>query len=249
MKCVAIIPARLESSRFPGKVLCDLAGKPMLQWVFERVKQARCLAQVYIATDAPKVEAVCSRFTANIIRTSPNHLCGSDRVAEAARTLEADLIVNVQGDEPLIDPELIDRLAALFDDPTVTLASAMTPIRSAEDLFDRNVVKVVTDAQDNALYFSRAAIPWSRDDPPGATGPLPASLMAYQHIGLYCFRRETLFAFAALPPDPLELLEGLEPLRALAHRWPIKMLRTDRPCIGVDTEKDLEKVRTILEQQ
>ena len=176
MKCVAIIPARLESSRFPGKVLCDLAGKPMLQWVFESVEKAHCLAEVYIATDAPKVEAVCSRFTANIIRTSPNHICGSDRVAEAARTLEADLIVNVQGDEPLIDPELIDRLAALFDDPTVTLASAMTPIRSAEDLFDRNVVKVVTDARENALYFSRAAIPWSRDDPPDATGfPRPKS--------------------------------------------------------------------------
>ena len=249
MKLVAIIPARLESSRFPGKVLRNLAGKPMLQWVFERVEQARSVAEVYIATDAPKVEAVCSRFTTNIIRTSPHHVCGSDRVAEAAHTLDADLIVNVQGDEPLIDPELIDRLAALFDDPAVTLASAMTPIRTADDLFDPNVVKVVTDIEENAMYFSRAAIPWSRDDSPGAAGLLPETLTAYQHIGLYLFRRETLLAFAALPPDPLELLEGLEPLRALAHRWPIRMLRTDRPCIGVDTEEDLEKVRIILEQQ
>ena len=249
MNGVVIIPARLGSSRFPGKVLRDIAGKPMLQWVYERAAQARSITGVYIATDAPEVETACRRFTDNIIRTRPDHVCGSDRVAEAAQSLDADLIVNVQGDEPLIDPDLLDRLAALFDDPTVTLASAMTPIQSVDDLFNRNVVKVVVDAQDHAMYFSRAAIPWFRDDPPGATGSLPESLTAFQHIGLYFFRRETLFAFAALPPDPLERLEGIEPLRALAHRWPIKMLRTDRPCVGVDTEEDLEKVRTILEQQ
>ena len=146
MTLAAIIPARLESSRFPGKVLRDLAGKPMVQWVYERVAQAHRVAEVYIATDAPRVEAVCSRFTSNIIRTRPDHLCGSDRVAEAACTLDADLIVNVQGDEPLIDPNLIDCLVELFDDPAVTLASAMTPIRTAEDLFDPNIVKVVVDA-------------------------------------------------------------------------------------------------------
>ncbi len=248
MNVVAIIPARLHARRLPRKVLQEIAGKPMIQWVYERVQQARRVTEVYIATDAPEVEAVCRRFTANVVRTSPAHRSGTDRIAEVARTLDAEVIVNVQGDEPLIDPALVDRLAALAEDPALCMASAMTPLHCIEDVLNPNVVKVVSDAHGYALYFSRAPIPWLGNGTLSGTGALPEGFVVYKHIGIYLYRREALLAFAEMPPAPLEHIERLEQLRALANGWRIRMLETAYDSIGVDTPEDLEKVRTMVNQ-
>lgn len=245
MKCVAIIPARLHSTRLFQKVLQPIAGKPMIQWVYERVAQAQRIDQVYIATDAPEVGQRCAAFTENIVYTSPAHRSGTDRVAEVARALDAEVVVNVQGDQPLIEPALIDALTALIEDPATDMASAMTPIREVADFLDPHVVKVVTDAEGYALYFSRAPIPWLHAVP--ERGPLPEGFMAFKHLGVYAFRRASLLAFTALPPAPLERIERLEQLRALASGWRIRMLYTTDEGIGVDTEQDLQRVREILQ--
>lgn len=238
MSVVAVIPARLDARRLPGKVLCEIGGKPMIQWVYERARKARRLAAVYVATDADAVEAACQRFGAEVIRTSSAHRSGTDRVAEAAGRLDAEAVLNVQGDEPLIEPALLDRLAALAADASVRMASAMTPLRDVAALHDPHVVKVVVDHRSDALYFSRAPIPW-----PGSGGTLPEDYPAYKHLGVYYFRRTALLEFAALPPAPLEQHEQLEQLRALAHGWKIRMVETAYDGLGVDTPADLEKVR------
>jgi 3-deoxy-manno-octulosonate cytidylyltransferase (CMP-KDO synthetase) len=240
MRTAVIIPARLESTRLPGKVLLDLAGKPMIQWVHERVRGARAVDELHVATDSADIERVCRGFGASVLRTSAAHRCGTDRCAEAAAHLDADVVINVQADEPLLDPPLLDRLAAAFADPDVRMASAMSRITSAEDRDDPHVVKVVCDRRGRALYFSRAPIPWPRRAEDGLAG--------FRHLGVYAYRRRALLDFVALPPARLEEVEGLEQLRALDHGWRIDMIEAPRAWPSVDTAADLARVRAILER-
>jgi 3-deoxy-manno-octulosonate cytidylyltransferase (CMP-KDO synthetase) len=249
MKILAVIPARLESKRLPGKVLRQVGGKPLIQHVYERVLRARKVDEVLIATDSPEVEEACRMFTSGIFLSRQSHASGTDRIAEVARTVEAGIIINVQCDEPMIDPPLIDALVDLFRDPAVQMASAASRIHGVQDLLDPNVVKVVTDQQGDALYFSRAPIPWSRNDPPSGAGPLAEGAFAHKHIGVYVYRRECLLALAEQPRTPLETLESLEQLRAQENGWKIRILEWDYHGIDVDTEEDLERLRVMLERE
>ena len=252
---VAIIPARYASSRFPGKALVDIAGKPMIQWVYERTCQASGVDCVLVATDDAQIFQVVQGFGGHAVMTSPNHATGTDRLAEVAATLAAELIVNVQGDEPLIEPAAIDAaIAPCVEDPTLVMSTLRCPIPSVDELFDIGITKVVCDAQDFALYFSKAPIPYHRD----AWGPLTSMVarlrlaggtppvVGWRHIGLYVYRRTFLLEFARLPQTPLERLEQLEQLRALEHGYRIKVVPTPYVSIGVDTPEDVAKVRRLL---
>lgn len=242
MKIICVIPARYASTRLPGKPLADIAGKPMIQHVYERVKQARRPADVFVATDHEQVFQAVKAFGGKVMMTAADHPTGTDRLAEVARRFtDAEIIVNVQGDEPLIAPETVDLLASAFDEAPpelvmATLASELTP----EEEQNPAAVKVVTDLNGNALYFSRSLIPYPRNT--------HAALTPLKHIGLYAYRREFLLAFAALSPTPLEQMESLEQLRALEHGYRIKVLRTPFRSVGVDTPEDLIRVNQILSQ-
>ena len=233
---VGVIPARYASSRFPGKALADIAGKPMIQWVYERARQARCLQRLLVATDDERIAEAIKHFGGEVVMTSPEHPSGTDRLAEAVRDLPCDVVVNVQGDEPLIDPRAIEQaVQPLLDDATIVMSTLATPITSEDVWHDPNVVKVVTDANGFALYFSRSSIPYHRDGTP--------PLNALHHVGLYVYRKDFLLRFAALSPTPLEQLERLEQLRVLENGGKIKVVVTDYTAIGVDTAEDLEKVK------
>ncbi|HEX2952052.1 MAG TPA: 3-deoxy-manno-octulosonate cytidylyltransferase [Armatimonadota bacterium] len=242
---VGIIPARYASTRFPGKPLADIAGRPMIQHVYDRVCRASLIDEVMVATDDQRIFDAVRRFGGEVIMTSPDHQTGTDRLAEVAKRLSAvEIIVNIQGDEPLIDPDAIDAVAApLRDDPTIPMCSVMAPMPDAIRSWDANVVKVVTDLQGFALYFSRAPIPSPRE---ALTGPGPWK----KHIGLYAYRRDFLLTLTELAPTPLEKLEKLEQLRVLENGYRIKMVeRTEDSSIGVDTPEDLERVRAVLESR
>ena len=247
----AIVPARYASTRLPGKPLADIAGKPMVAWVMERAR-ASGAAGVWAATDHPEVFAAVEAAGFSAVMTSPDCASGTDRLAEvAARLGWADdvVVVNVQGDEPLIDPALIRATAqALFDHPGASMATVCHPLHDMAEAFNPNVVKVVTDKDGFALYFSRAPIPWARDA--WATGPsdtLPAGLPISRHIGLYAYRVGFLKAYPGLERPALETFESLEQLRALWHGHRIAVVET-RQAIppGVDTPEDLEKVRRLF---
>jgi 3-deoxy-manno-octulosonate cytidylyltransferase (CMP-KDO synthetase) len=249
---VAIIPARFASTRLPGKPLSDIHGKTMIERVWERVRTAALVERVVVATDDERIAAVVRGFGGEAVLTSPEHTTGTDRLAEAARSIPADLIVNVQGDEPMLDPAGIDRAAgALLEDGSLPMATLSLPLRSIEEMLAPSVVKVVTDADGNALYFSRSPIPHVRI---GASADLRAAAeaavarsLARKHVGLYAYRREALLRFASLPPAPLEEAEGLEQLRALHHGMRIRVVPTDgEGGVAVDTPEDLERVRALL---
>ena len=241
MKILCVIPARYASTRLPGKPLADIAGKPMIRHVYERACQAQRPDMVLVATDNEKVYAAVTAFGGQALMTSADHPTGTDRLAEVARAYQDyDIIINVQGDEPLIAPEVIDRLAAVFDEePGLTMATLATVM--AEEEYDQpSAVKVVTNLQGYALYFSRSRIPFPRvkvDEMP-----------VYKHIGIYAYRRDFLLTYAALAPTPLERTESLEQLRALEHGYRIKVLITDFQSIGVDTPEDLDKVNKIFKE-
>jgi len=242
---VGIIPARYASTRFPGKPLVDLAGKPMIQHVYERACRAASLSAVLVATDDARIFDAVVSFGGKAVMTDAGHPTGTDRLAEVAGGLSTiDIIVNIQGDEPLIMPETIDAVTApLIADAGIPMSSVMSPLPDADRAGDANIVKVVTDLQGFALYFSRAPIPYPREGVAGA-GPWK------KHVGLYAYRREFLLAFTRLTPTPLEQLEKLEQLRALEHGYRIRMVeRADDGSIGVDTPEDLERARAILEAQ
>ncbi len=236
MISAALIPARMGSTRFPGKPLVDLAGKPIIQWVYERASQAVSVSRVVVATCDAEIADAVTGFGGEVVMTSDKHRSGTDRIAEAARDIKADVIVNVQGDEPLIDPCSIDRaVEPLLHDESIVMSSLMVPI-DREAAKDPNLVKVVVNVKGFALYFSRSPIPYERN---------PVQLIL-GHVGLYAYRRDFLMKFASLEPTPLEKAESLEQLRALEHGFKIKMLEVaDRP-LGVDTPEDLERVRRIL---
>ena len=245
-----VIPARYASSRLPGKPLADIAGKPMLQWVYERAC-ASSAEQVVIATDDTRVETAARQFGARVCMTDPSHPSGTDRIEEVARTLQlADdaIVVNVQGDEPLLPPAVVDQVAAnLAANTTAGIATLCETLTAAEDLFNPNVVKVVTDEQQLALYFSRAPIPWARDAFADRQGAAEAQVMAQRHLGIYAYRVSLLHDFVQWPEAELEQLEALEQLRAMANGVRIHVATAcEYVPPGVDTEADLEHVRSLL---
>lgn len=238
MNILCVIPARYSSTRLPGKPLADIAGKPMIQHVYERAVLAKRPGQVIVATDHELVYETVKKFGGQVMLTSPDHPTGTDRLAEVAdRFPDVDLIINVQGDEPLILPDVIDQLADAFDNSQdLQMATLMTEMDESE-YNTPSAVKVVTDLQGYALYFSRSIIPYPRND----TG-----IPVYKHIGIYAYRRDFLLKYAKLSPTSLEETESLEQLRALEHGYRIKVLKTDFKSIGVDTMEDLEKVNLLF---
>ncbi|MCC7492621.1 MAG: 3-deoxy-manno-octulosonate cytidylyltransferase [Fimbriimonadaceae bacterium] len=239
MRTVAIIPARYAATRLPGKVLVDIAGKPMVQHVYERAAATPGVDEVLVATDDQRIADAVAAFGGQARMTSPEHTTGTDRLAEVARDLAADLVVNVQGDEPLIAPASIQiALEPFRHDPNVVMSTLRERLVDPGDLQDPNCVKVVVDTDDWALYFTRAPIPYIRNADAGAS--------RWRHLGLYVYRRDFLLTYAALAPTPLQLAEGLEQLRALEHGYRIKCPLTPHPAIGVDTPADLERVRRML---
>lgn len=245
-----VIPARYASSRLPGKALADIAGKPMVVRVAERARASGAQA-VWIATDHEAIASAARSHGFDAVMTHSGHASGTDRIAETAAILGWDdeaVVVNVQGDEPLIDPALIGCVArALGEDANAGIATAAYRIEQAAELFDPNVVKLVCDMHGYAMYFSRAAIPWARDafaEGAGARPQLPPGLPARRHIGLYAYRVGLLKRFAALDAAPVERFEALEQLRALWHGIRIRVVEAARaPAAGVDTPEDLERVR------
>jgi len=238
---LAVIPARFASSRFPGKPLSAIGGKTMLERVFARVSQARLVDAVLVATDDPRIFEAARRFGAPARMTRADHSTGTERVAEVAAGQDAAIIVNVQGDEPLIDPSAIDQaIAPLLDDQPPPMATLKKRISDPRDLDNPNVVKVVTDCAGNAIYFSRSLIPYPRDGDSG---------MHFKHVGLYAYRRDFLLRFPALPVGPLETAEKLEQLRALENGYSIRVVETGYDSISVDTPEDLERVRELVERR
>ena len=238
VRAAAVIPARMASTRFPGKPLADLTGKPMIVHVLERVARCRSVGRILVATDDARiVDAVrAAGFEARM--TDPAHPNGTSRVAEVARTLEEELIVNVQGDEPQIEPALVDRtVEALAARPDMPMATLVSPFAPGEDPANPNIVKCVTAVDGRALYFSRSLIPFDRDRAPGAAAPR-------KHVGLYAYRRAFLDVFVRLAPTPLERTESLEQLRALEHGHPILCAEGEAHFTGIDTpEQYAEFVR------
>jgi 3-deoxy-manno-octulosonate cytidylyltransferase (CMP-KDO synthetase) len=237
---VAIIPARYASTRLPGKALADLDGRPMIEHVFRRASAAKSVSRVIVATDDLRIATRVHDFGGTVKLTKATHQTGTDRLAEVVESLDCDVVVNVQGDEPLIDPRAIDELVAPFStDPSVQMTTLYRRIQNAEELKNPNITKVVVDRGGFALYFSRAPIPHVRD-PRGGWPPL------YRHIGLYAYRRSALLVLASLDPTPLERAESLEQLRALEHGIRIKAVETAYESFGVDTQEDLDMVRRLL---
>ncbi|NMG14631.1 3-deoxy-manno-octulosonate cytidylyltransferase [Aromatoleum bremense] len=247
-----VIPARHASSRLPGKPLADIAGKPMVVRVLEQARRAGA-ASVWVATDHTAVFDAVRAAGGDALMTREDHPSGTDRLAEVVDALgwkADDIVVNVQGDEPLIEPKLIAAVAqALADDPVAAIATAAHPLHAAAELFNPNIVKVVCDARDHALYFSRAPIPWARDAFATDRDGIPAGLPVLRHVGLYAYRVAFLRCYASLAPSPLEHWEALEQLRALWHGHRIRVMPVAvAPAAGVDTPEDLERVRAAFDR-
>ena len=243
MKVLGIIPARYASTRFPGKPLALIAGKPLLQHVVERCQQAQSLAEVIVATDDSRIWEMARTFC-RAEMTSPDHPSGSDRIAEVAARCACDAVVNVQGDEPLIDPKVIDRVARALDH--ADMSTAATPIKNLAELDNPNVVKVVVNAAGHALYFSRRTIPYLRE---AASRPVNEQLAAFpflKHLGIYGYRRGTLLRLVKFPVSPLENAEKLEQLRALENGIGIAVVKVDYDSIGVDLPEDVARVVELL---
>ncbi len=240
---MGVIPARFSSSRFPGKVLSPISSKTMLQHVYERASQARYLTSTIIATDDERVYSVARNFGARVVMTRADHPSGTDRVAEAASAESAEIVVNIQGDEPLIDPAAIDMaILPLVHDPEVRMATLKKRIENPREINDPNVVKVVTDRAGDAIYFSRCPIPYFRQDLEGSPGAA-----YFKHIGLYVYRRNLLLGYSALPVGRLEQAERLEQLRAIENGFRIRVVETDYESVGVDTPEDLKRVSRLME--
>jgi 3-deoxy-manno-octulosonate cytidylyltransferase (CMP-KDO synthetase) len=237
MKSVIVIPARYGSTRLPGKPLLDIAGKPLIQWVYERARASQLAADVLIATDDERIRQRCAAFGAAVAMTSPECTSGTDRVFEAIKETDADIVVNVQGDEPQIRPDMIDLLIRAIDEEKLDMATLCAIIDDAHDYRSPHVVKIVRDVHGFALYFSRAPLPFME-----RTTAIPL----YKHIGIYAFSRKFLETFVALPKGRLEAAESLEQLRALEAGYRIKTILVDYDGIGIDTEADLERAREAM---
>jgi len=246
MKITAVIPARFASTRFPGKALAEIGGKPMIQHVYERTSRARLISRTIVATDDPRIADVVNQFGGESVMTSVSHETGTDRLAEVAVNLDSDIVVNVQGDEPLICPDMIDQAIQPFlDDAALQMGTLKTRIKCLHDFLSPNVVKVVTDNFGNALYFSRSPLPFFRDkwkdlkDDSFCCG----KLLCYKHVGLYVYRRDFLLKYASMQPTFLEVSEKLEQLRAVENGVRIRVVETEFESIGVDTPDDLIKAQ------
>ena len=240
---IAVIPARYGSTRLPGKPLIAIAGKAMIQRVWERARQAKRVSRVIVATDDERIVRAVEAFGGEARMTRADHRSGTERIAEVAAHIEAGVYVNVQGDEPLIEPASINAaVAALLGDDAAQVATIAVPITAAGDIIDPNVVKVVLDFEDNALYFSRAPVPWVRDS------EHQVRAQHLKHLGLYVYRREALLEFPTLPQGKLERLEQLEQLRWLENGWKIRVAEVEHDSVSVDVAEDVARVEKILGQ-
>jgi len=243
-KVIVIIPARYASTRLPGKPLVSLAGKPMVQRVYERAKQAQTVHQVVVATDDQRIIDAVRSFGGEARMTRADHRTGTERIAEVAAHEAGDIFVNVQGDEPLVDPAAIDAaVAALLEEPAAQIATVATPIRHASDIMDPNVVKTVLDFEGNGLYFSRAPIPWIRET------QQKIHVKYWKHLGLYVFQREALLEYPTLPQGELEKIEQLEQLRWLENGWKIRVAEVQHDAVSVDVPEDVTRVEKLLHEQ
>ncbi|WP_288201293.1 3-deoxy-manno-octulosonate cytidylyltransferase [uncultured Megasphaera sp.] len=243
MNFVCIIPARYASTRLPGKPLADIASKPLIQRVYEQAAKADKLSAVVVAVDNPKVYDVVVSFGGHAVMTREDHTNGTDRLAEAVGHYpEADVIVNVQGDEPLITPEVINALCQVFEeDPQLTMATVATPLQE-EEYDDASAVKVVMNKRQEAMYFSRSLIPYPRH-------PFHDQIRPYKHIGIYAYRRDFLLQYAQMAQTPAEEVESLEQLRVLENGYKIKVITTEQQFIGIDTPEDLEHIRSYFAKE
>lgn len=237
MNFICIIPARYASTRLPGKPLADIAGKPMIQRVYEQVRQATLIQNAVVATDSPKVYDTVIQFGGQAVMTREDHATGTDRIAEAAEHFpQAQVVINVQGDEPLIAPEIIDELCrAFFTYEDLQMATVAAPL-APDEYEDPAAVKVVLNCRNEAMYFSRSLIPYPRHSFAAGRGP-------YKHIGIYAYKKDFLLQYATLPQTPAEQAESLEQLRVLENGYTIKVIRTDKRFIGIDTPEDLQRVQ------
>lgn len=239
MDVIGVIPARYGSTRFEGKVLADINGKPMIQWVWERAKRAKILDDVIVACDNDRVYEAAKSFGANVVLTSKEHLSGTDRICEVVNQIDVKVIVNIQADEPLLEPVMIESVARpILSDPSLNMTTLMKKIEDPDEVVDPNVVKVITDKHGFALYFSRSVIPYQRDK--------SYNVSYYKHIGLYAYSKDFLFIFKNLPESGLESVEKLEQLRVLESGFKIKVNETKISTIGVDTPEDLQKVKRVI---
>jgi 3-deoxy-manno-octulosonate cytidylyltransferase (CMP-KDO synthetase) len=238
---VVVIPARYGSTRLPGKPLVSLAGKSMIQRVYERAKLAKSASRVIVATDDERIVKAVEAFGGEARMTRPDHRTGTERVAEVAAHVSGSIFVNVQGDEPLLDPAAVDTaVGALFEEPAAPIATVATLIKNPPDIMDPNVVKTVLDFDDNALYFSRAPIPWVRD----TAGKIRVRHL--KHLGLYVFQRDVLLEYPTLPQGELEKIEQLEQLRWMENGWKIRVAEVEHDAVSVDVPADVERVEKLL---
>jgi 3-deoxy-D-manno-octulosonate cytidylyltransferase len=241
---LAVIPARFASARFPGKPLVPIAGRAMIERVVAQVRKAQRVSRVIVATDDPRILKAVEKFGGEAILTRSDHRSGTDRIAEVAAHLPAQVYVNVQGDEPLLDPSVVDAVvSAILEDASIQIATPCVPIAQAAEIMDPNVVKVVRNFEGQALYFSRAPVPWVRDS--GS----PVAARHWKHIGMYAFRREALLEFPTLPPGELERIEQLEQLRWLENGFPISVVETSYDAASVDVPADVQRVEKILRER
>jgi 3-deoxy-manno-octulosonate cytidylyltransferase (CMP-KDO synthetase) len=241
---VAVIPSRYASTRLPGKPLVPLAGKPMVQHVYERAKLASTVDRVIVATDDQRIVDAVQAFQGESRMTRGDHRTGTERIAEVAAHEKGDVFVNVQGDEPLIDPLAIDAAVnALLDEPPAQIATVATPIRQTADIMDPNVVKAVLDFDENALYFSRAPVPWVRDT------QHKVHVNYWKHLGLYVFQRDALLEYPTLPQGELERIEQLEQLRWLENGWKIRVAEVMNDAVSVDVPEDVARVEKLLAEE
>ena len=241
MKTIGVIPARFKSSRFPGKPLVDICGRPMIWWVYQQCIKVDELYGVFVATDDKRIFDTCQELKLNVVMTSTDNKTGSDRVAEASEAIEGDLFVNIQGDEPLIEPEMIRQVIRLFDDEDVYFGTLKKKIDAIDLIKSVNTVKVVTDINDDALYFSRSVIPSNIKD--GKLAPV------YRHVGIYAYKRDFLQIFRRLPQSILELGKGIEPLRAMENGYRVRVGETEFDSIGVDIPEHVKEVEKVIKER
>ena len=240
---VIVIPARFGSTRLPGKPLVLLAGKPMIQHVYERAKLAEQADRVIVATDDERIVKAVESFGGTARMTRPDHRTGTERVAEVAAHEKGDIFVNVQGDEPLLDPVAVDTAVnALLEEPAAVISTVATPIKTPADIMDPNIVKTVLDFDNNSLYFSRAPIPWVRDT------ASKIQVRHLKHLGLYVFQREALLEYPTLPQGELERIEQLEQLRWLENGWKIRVAEVEHDAVSVDVPEDVARVEKLLQK-
>lgn len=245
MITIGVIPARFGSTRFIGKPLSKISGKPMIQWVYEGARKSKLLSELFVATDDERIKEAVELFGGKAVMTSPTHQSGTDRVAEVANRIDCECVVNVQGDEPLVEGWMIDKLISAFEDERVDMATLAAPLLDSKNFWSPNVAKIVCTVDDFALYFSRSPIPYFRDiSNANPSGRVPTGVL--QHVGIYAYRKKFLLQFVKNPPTFLELAEKLEQLRALELGFKIKIIRIDEPLIGVDEESDIKRVENIL---